>query len=131
MIENYKKTMKFLDTINPYKYLEARNKNRLQQLNQKKQELLDRESEENLKGFIIANKLKKRYENNLREILQKDEDGSKPPEDLKEEDEKSKFTEVKSNDKKIEENEPSTKKKKHKKEKENKKKKKKLLIIEK
>lgn len=83
MIENYNKTAKFLDSINPYKYLEARNKMRLQILNQKKQEKLEKEAEINFKGFMLANKLKSEYEKQLREEIG-EETANKTP-NLKEE----------------------------------------------
>jgi len=74
LIANYNQTTKFLDSINPYKYLEARNKLRMQRMNQKKQEFLEKEAEDNLKGFILANQLKDKYEQNMRDIQNKDEE---------------------------------------------------------
>lgn len=95
MIENYNKTTKFLDAINPYKYLEARNKMRLQILNQKKQEKLEKETEINFKGFILANKLKSEYEKQLREEIG-EETINKTPNLKEEQKEKQKDGEIKS-----------------------------------
>ena len=67
--ENYQKTQKFLEEISPYRYLEARNKLRMQSLRQKKQEMIDQENDESFKGFILANKLKNEYEKNVRDVI--------------------------------------------------------------
>ena len=73
MTENYQKTMQFLDSINPYKYLEARNKLRIQSMNQKKQEKLEKENEKNLQEFIIAKRFQDQYEKIVKdEIKEKD-----------------------------------------------------------